>query len=92
MTAIGEFAARYVACGTSRTRQRGTPPSPDCGAQTREPYTAADEYIGLDAITRRVTAAHQKFVAGQGYAFSAEGVKLPRADSRPGISAGWPIG
>ncbi|HEX3958779.1 MAG TPA: hypothetical protein VHZ03_19490 [Trebonia sp.] len=31
--------------------------------------TAASEYVGLDAITRRVAAAYEKFVAGQGNAF-----------------------
>lgn len=48
--------------------------------------TAASEYVGLAAITQRVTTAHEKFVAGQGYTFRPLG---PAQSHHHGVRIRW---
>jgi hypothetical protein len=48
--------------------------------------TAASEYVGLAAITQRVTIAHEKFVADQGYTFSPLG---PAHSHHDGVRFRW---
>ncbi len=48
--------------------------------------TAASEYVGLAAITQRVTTAHEKFVAGQGCTFRPLG---PAQSHHDGVRIRW---
>jgi hypothetical protein len=69
MIATNEFAARYTAVWNEPdTATRDAAVAGLWGAAARA-YTGENEYAGLDAITRRVAAAYEKFVAGQGFVF-----------------------
>jgi hypothetical protein len=86
MNDIEELAARYVAVWNEpdeTARDAAVARLWSAGARA---YTAADEYDGLEAITRRVTAAHEKFVAGQGYAFRSLG---PAQSHHDGVRIRW---
>ncbi len=69
MAAIDEFAAQYVAVWNEPDAAARDAAAARLWSADARAYTAADEYVGLAAITRRVTAAYEKFVAGQGYTF-----------------------
>jgi hypothetical protein len=86
MTAIEEFAARYVAVWNEPdAATRDASVAALWGADARA-YTGANEYLGLDAITGRVAVAYEKFVAGQGYVFRALG---PAEAHHQGMRIRW---
>jgi uncharacterized protein len=69
MTQVDEIAARYLAVWhESDPAARDAAVAGLWSADARV-CAGANEYVGHDAITRRVAAAHEKFVAGQGLAF-----------------------
>jgi len=86
MTAIDEFAARYVAVWNEPDAAVRDAAVARLWSADARAYTAADEYVGLDAITQRVTAAYEKFVAGQGYAFRPLG---PAGSHHHGVRIRW---
>jgi hypothetical protein len=66
---IGQFTARYIAVWNepdAATRNAAVAGLWSAGARA---CTGANEYVGVDAITQRVTAAYEKFVLGQGCIF-----------------------
>jgi hypothetical protein len=86
MIAIDELAARYVAVwnepdAAARDAAVAGLWSPDARA-----CTSANEYVGLDAITRRVAASYEKFVMGQGFIFRQLGSAEARCD---GVRIRW---
>jgi hypothetical protein len=81
MDAIEELAARYVAVWNEPDAAVRDAAVAGLWSADARAYTAANEYAGLDAITRRVTASYEKFVAGQGYAFSQLGPVQSHHDS-----------
>jgi hypothetical protein len=86
MTITEEFAAQYVAVWNEpdpATREASV--AALWGADARA-CTGANEYSGLEAITGRVTAAHDKFVAGEGYVFRALG---PAEAHHDGVRLRW---
>ena len=67
MIAIDKFAARYVAVWNepdAAARDAAVAGAAERDART---YTDVNEYVGLDAITQRVAAVYEKFVAGRGF-------------------------
>lgn len=86
MTSIEEFAERYLAIWHQ----------PDAGAREAavaglwsadaRMCTGANDYVGRDAITQRVAAAYQKFVADQGMVFKALGTAEAHHD---GLRIRW---
>jgi hypothetical protein len=86
MTAIDEFAARYVAVWNEPDAAVRDAAVARLWSADARAYTAADEYVGLDAIAQRVTAAYEKFVAGQGYAFRPLG---PAGSQHHGVRIRW---
>jgi hypothetical protein len=86
MTTIDEFAARYVAMWNEpdeAVRDAVVAGLFSAGARV---CTAANEYVGLDAVKQRVTAAYDKFVAGQGYVFRPLGAAESHHD---GVRIRW---
>jgi uncharacterized protein len=86
MNAVEELAARYVAVWNEPDKAARDAAVARLWSASARACTAADEYVGLDAITRRVTAAYEKFVAGQGYVFT----QLGQAESHhDGVRIRW---
>jgi hypothetical protein len=86
MTTTDELAARYVAVWNEPdTAARDASVAALWSADARA-YTSANEYLGVDAITGRVTAAYEKFVAGQGCVFEAPG---PAQAHHDGVRIRW---
>jgi hypothetical protein len=86
MTAIEELTDRYVAVWNepdATARDAGVAALWSANARA---FTSANEYLGLEAITGRVAAAHEKFVAGQGYVFRALG---PAEAHHDGVRIRW---
>ena len=81
MNAVEEFAARYVAVWNEPDVTVRDAAVAGLWSADARAYTAADEYADLGAITRRVTVAYEKFVAGQGYAFRPLGPAESHHDS-----------
>jgi hypothetical protein len=69
MTAIDELAARYVAVWNEPDATVRDAAVAGLWSADARACTSANEYLGLAAITRRVAAAYEKFVAGQGFVF-----------------------
>ena len=86
MTDIDELAARYVAVWNEPDAAVRAAAVAGLWSADARACTAADEYAGLDAITRRVTAAYEKFVAGQDYAFTQLG---PAQSHHDGVRIRW---
>lgn len=63
MNAIDELAARYVAIWNEPNEAKRNAGVASLWSADARAYTSANEYIGLDAITRRVAATYEKFVA-----------------------------
>jgi hypothetical protein len=86
MDDIEELAAQYVAVfNEPGENARDAAVARLWNADARV-CTAASEYVGLAAITQRVTAAHQKFVAGQGCTFRLLGLAQSHHD---GVRIRW---
>jgi SnoaL-like domain len=86
MIATEELAARYVAVWNepdAAARDAGVAGLWSADARA---YTRANEYVGLDAITRRVAAAYEKFVAEQGSVFRLLG---PAEAHHDGVRIRW---
>jgi hypothetical protein len=83
---IDELAARYVAVFNE----------PDAAAREgavallwgpdARMCTAANEYVGLDAITKRIEVSYEKFVAAQGNVFRSLG---PADAHHDGVRIRW---
>jgi uncharacterized protein len=86
MTAIDGFAARYVAVWNEPDAAARDATAAALWSADARACTAANEYAGLDAITRRVTAAYEKFVAGQGFGFRVSGAAEAHHD---GVRIRW---
>jgi hypothetical protein len=69
MIAIDELAARYVAVWTEPDAAVRDAAVAGLWSVDARACTSANEYVGLDAITRRVTAAYEEFVMGEGFVF-----------------------
>ena len=69
MTTIDEFAARYVAVWNEPDEAVRDAAVAGLWRADARACTAANEYVGLDAIRGRITAAYEKFVAEEGYVF-----------------------
>ena len=86
MTAIDEFAARYVAVWNEPDAAVRDAAVAELWSADARACTSANEYVGLDAITRRVTAAYETFVAGQGFVFRHLG---PAEGHHDGVRIRW---
>jgi hypothetical protein len=86
MTTIDEFAARYVAVWNEPDEAARDAAVAGLWRADARACTAADEYVGLDAITGRVTAAYEKFVAEQGHVFRPLGAAESTHD---GVRLRW---
>lgn len=86
MTAIDEFAARYVAVWNEADVAARDAAVAELWSADARVCTSANEYVGLDAITGRVAAAHEKFVAGQGFVFRPLG---PAEGHHDGVRIRW---
>jgi hypothetical protein len=86
MTTIDELAARYVAVWNEPDAAVRDAAVAALWTADARAYTSANEYRGIDAITGRVTAAYEKFVAGQGNAFRALG---PAEAHHDGVRIRW---
>jgi len=86
MINIDEFAARYIAVWNEPDAAARDAAVAGLWSADARACTGADEHAGLDAITRRVTAAYEKFVAGQGFLFTAPG---PAEAHHDGIRIRW---
>ena len=86
MTTIDEFAARYVAVWNEPDEAVRDAAVARLWRADARACTAASEYVGLDAITERITAAYEKFVAGQGYVFRPLGAAESHHD---GVRIRW---
>ncbi|HXL90076.1 MAG TPA: nuclear transport factor 2 family protein [Streptosporangiaceae bacterium] len=71
MINIDEFAARYMAVWNEPDAAARDAAVAGLWSANARACTAANEYVGLDAITRRVAAAYERFVAEQGFLFRA---------------------
>ena len=86
MTTIDEFAARYVAVWNEQDEAVRDAAVARLWRVDARACTAANDYAGLDAITGRITAAYDKFVAGQGYVFRPLGAAESHHD---GVRIRW---
>ncbi|MGH3291695.1 MAG: nuclear transport factor 2 family protein [Trebonia sp.] len=86
MSTIDEFAARYVAVWNEPDEAAREAAVAGLWRADARACTAANDYVGLDAITGRVTAAYKQFVAGQGYVFRPLGAAETNHD---GIRIRW---
>lgn len=86
MTTIDEFASRYVAVWNEPDAAARDAAVATLWAADARAYTAANEYAGLDAITQRVAASYEKFVAGQDNVFKQLGPAEARHD---GVRIRW---
>jgi len=86
MTTIEELAARYVAVFNEPDAAVRDAAAADLWHADARVCTAANEYVGLAAIKGRVTAAHEKFIAGQGYVFMSLG---PAESHHDGVRIRW---
>ena len=86
MTAIDEFTARYVGLWNEPDADARAAAVAQLWSEDARVCTGANEYVGLDAITRRVAAAHEKFVAGQGCLFRQLGTTEAHHD---GVRIRW---
>jgi hypothetical protein len=86
MIAIDELAARYVAVWNEPDAAARDAAVAGLWSTDARACTSANEYVGLDAITRRVAAAYEKFVAGQGNAFRRLG---PAEAHHDGVRIRW---
>lgn len=69
MIAIDELAARYVAVWNEPDAAARDADVAALWSADARACTGANEYVGLDAITRRVAAAYEEFVVGEGFVF-----------------------
>ncbi|HEY1670981.1 MAG TPA: nuclear transport factor 2 family protein [Trebonia sp.] len=86
MTTIDEFAARYVAVWNEPDEAVRDAAVARLWRADARACTAANEYVGLDAITERITAAYEKFVAGHCYVFRPLGAAESHHD---GVRIRW---
>ena len=86
MTTTDELAARYVAVWNEPDAAVRDAAVAALWTADARAYTSANEYLGIDAITGRVTAAYDKFVAGQGYVFRPLGAAESHHD---GVRIRW---
>ena len=86
MIAIDEFVTRYVAVWNEPDVAARDAAIAGLWSADARACTGANEYVGLDAITRRVTAAYEKFVLGQGFVFRALG---PAEAHHEGVRIRW---
>jgi uncharacterized protein len=86
MTATDEFAARYVAVWNEPDAAARDAAAAALWSADARASTSASEYLGIDAITGRVAAAYEKFVAGQGNTFRALG---PAEAHHDGVRIRW---
>ena len=86
MDDIDEFAARYLAVWHEPdATARDTAVARLWSADARM-CTGVNEHIGLDAITRRVTAAYEGFVVEQGHVFR---LLVPAEARYDGVRIRW---
>jgi hypothetical protein len=86
MTTIDELAARYVAVWNEPDAAVRDAAAAALWSADARAYTSANQYLGIDAITGRVAAAYEKFVAGQGHVFRTLG---PAEAHHDGIRIRW---
>ena len=86
MITIDELAARYVAMWNEPDEAVRDAVVAGLFSADARVCTAANEYVGLDAVKQRVTAAYDKFVAGQGYVFRPLGAAGSHHD---GVRIRW---
>jgi hypothetical protein len=86
MTTIEEFATRYVAVFNEPDAAVRDAAVAGLWRTDARVCTAANEYVGLDAVTHRVTAGYEKFVAAQGYVFRPLG---PAESHHDGVRIRW---
>jgi hypothetical protein len=86
MIAIDGLAARYVAVWNEPDAAARDAAATGLWSADARACTAVNEYIGLDAIKRRVAAAYEKFVAGQGLVFRPLGAAEAHHD---GVRIRW---
>lgn len=86
MTTIDEFAAQYVAVWNEPDAAARDTAAAELWSAGARACTTANEYVGLDAITQRVAAAYEKFVAGQGCVFRQLG---PAEAHHDGVRIRW---
>jgi hypothetical protein len=84
--ATEELAARYTAVWNERDAAARDAAVAQVWSADARAYTGANEYAGLDAITQRVTAAYEKFVAAQGFVFRPLGAAEAHHD---GVRIRW---
>lgn len=80
VTLIEEIAARYLAIWHEPDPAAREAAVAALWSADARMCTAANDYHGHDAITHRVTLAHEKFIAGQGMAFSLLGAAAAHHD------------
>lgn len=86
MSAIDVFAARYVAVWNEPDAAGRDAAVRGLWSVAARACTSANEYLGVDAITRRVTTAYENFVAGQGFVFRQLG---PAEGHHDGVRIRW---
>jgi len=86
MIAIDEFTARYVGLWNEPDAAARAAVVAQLWSEDARVLTGANEYVGLDAITRRVATAYEKFVAGQGCLFRQLG---PTEAHHDGVRIRW---
>jgi hypothetical protein len=86
MTTIEELAARYAAVFNEPDAAVRDAAVADLWHADARLCTAANEYVGLDAIKGRVTAAYEKFIVGQGCVFRPLG---PAESHHDGVRVRW---
>lgn len=86
MTAIEEIAARYLTIWHEPDAAARETAVAGLWSTDARMCTGANDYIGRDAITRRITLAHDKFVAEQGCVFRPLGTAGTHHD---GIRLHW---
>jgi hypothetical protein len=83
---IEEFAARYLAVWHEPDPGAREAAVADLWSADAQMCTGANEHVGRDAITRRVTVAHDKFVAEQRCVFRPLG---PAETHHDGVRIRW---
>jgi hypothetical protein len=83
---VEEFAARYLAVWHESDAAAREGAVAELWNADARMFTGANEYVGHDAITRRVTLAYDKFVAEQGCVFRLLG---PAETHHGGVRIRW---
>ena len=73
MIAVDEFTARYEAVWNEPDPAAREAAVARLWRADARVYTGANEYTGRDEVTKRVAAAYENFVAGQGFVFRTLG-------------------